>query len=52
MGPNTGIDVIAPGRQDIILFSGAPTSVWHRPTLDRVLPFDVGLSLRQMAIGF
>jgi len=34
-GPSTGIDVTAPGRQDsslgtVILFSGAPTSVWHR----------------------
>jgi len=51
-GPSTGIDVIAPGRQDRILFSGAPTSVWHRPILYRVRPFDVRLSVRQMTIGF
>jgi hypothetical protein len=32
-GPSTGIDVISPGRQEIILFSGAPTSVWYWPLL-------------------
>ncbi|KPK88391.1 MAG: hypothetical protein AMJ88_19085 [Anaerolineae bacterium SM23_ 63] len=32
-GPSTGIDVIAPGHQDIIPFSGAPTSVWYWPLL-------------------
>jgi len=43
-GPSTGIDVVAPGRQDIILFSGAPTSVWHRPILYLWgLPFDARL---------
>jgi len=31
MGPSTGIDVVAPGHQDIIPFSGAPTTVWYWP---------------------
>lgn len=33
MGSSNGIDVIAPGRQDIMLFSGAPTSVRYYPPL-------------------